>query len=109
MNIMTTKSVKLSDALKKTGKSRKFVKTMSDDEIHRRALSDSDNPPLTEEELAQFKPSSQMDRMAIKREALSKALLKTGKFSEDEIEKMSTEEMQHQLLTLCDSDNSPSS
>jgi hypothetical protein len=103
---MTTKSIKLSDALKKNGKSRESVKTMSDEEIHRRALRDPDNPPLTDEELAQFRPTSQMDRMAIKRETLSKALLKTGKFRNDEIEKMSTEEIQHTLFALNNSDNS---
>ncbi len=103
---MTTKSVKLSEALKKKGKSREFAKTMRDEEIHRRALRDPDNKPLTDEEIKQFKPANQTDRMALKREALRQALLKTGNFANDDINKMSTEEMQQKLSDLRKTDNS---
>jgi len=52
---MTIKRVKLSDALKKKGKSRgDLLKNMTDEEIHRRALDDLDNPPLTDEQLKEF-------------------------------------------------------
>lgn len=101
---MATKSMKLSDALKKSGKTREFVKTMSDEEIRRRALGDPDNPPLTDEQLVQFRLGNEMDRQAIKREALRNALLKTGKFRNGEIEAMSAEEMQCALASLRVSD-----
>jgi hypothetical protein len=54
---MTIKKVKLSDLNKKKGKSRKeFLEKLSDEELHKRALDDPDNPPLTEDEIKEFKP-----------------------------------------------------
>ncbi len=53
--MMTIKKVKLSEALKKKGKSReKLVKSMSAREIKRRADSDPDNPVLNETQLEEF-------------------------------------------------------
>jgi hypothetical protein len=55
---MTIKKVRLSDLNKKKGKSRKeFLEKLSDEELHKRALDDPDNPPLTEEEIKEFKPT----------------------------------------------------
>ena len=52
---MTVKRVKLSDALKQKGKSRKgLLKDMCEEEIHRRAKSDPENPYLTDEQLVEF-------------------------------------------------------
>ena len=42
MNTMTTKSVKLSDAIKKKGKSREFVKNMNDEEIKQAIVRDTE-------------------------------------------------------------------
>ncbi len=54
---MTIKKVRLSDLNKKKGKSRKeFLENLSDEELHKRALDDPDNPPLTDEETKEFKP-----------------------------------------------------
>jgi hypothetical protein len=54
---MTLKKVKLSDLNKKKGRSRKeFLEKLSDEELRKRALEDPDNPPLTEDEINQFKP-----------------------------------------------------
>jgi hypothetical protein len=54
---MTIKKVKLSDLNKKKGKSRKeFLEKLSNEELHKRALDDPDNPPLTEDEMEEFKP-----------------------------------------------------
>jgi hypothetical protein len=55
---MTIKKVRFSDLNKKKGKSRKeFLEKLSDEELHKRALGDHDNPPLTEEEIKEFKPA----------------------------------------------------
>ncbi len=52
---MAIKRVKLSDALKKKGKSRgKLLQNMGEEEIERRAKLDPDNPSLTEEQLNDF-------------------------------------------------------
>lgn len=51
---MAIKSIKLSEAVKVKGKTRKDAIDMSDEEIRKRALSDPDNPPLTEEQLNEF-------------------------------------------------------
>lgn len=60
---MTTKRVKLSDALKKKGKTREeLVENMSEDEIRRRADSDPDNPSLTDEQLKEFSVASKRER-----------------------------------------------
>jgi hypothetical protein len=54
---MTLKKVRLSDLNKKKGRSRKeFLEKLSDEELRKRVLEDPDNPPLTEDEINQFKP-----------------------------------------------------
>lgn len=53
---MTTRRIKLSDAIKKKGKSReKLLENMTEEEIKRRAEADPDNPILTEEQMNEFK------------------------------------------------------
>lgn len=59
---MTIKRVKLSDALKKKGKTRESVKNMPEDEIKRRANTDPDNPILSEEQLKEFKPAQKKEK-----------------------------------------------
>jgi hypothetical protein len=55
---MTIKKARLSDLVKKKGESQKdFLEKLSDEELHKRALDDPDNPPLTEEEIKEFKPA----------------------------------------------------
>ena len=60
---MTIKRVKLSEARKTKGKSRKeFLENMTEEELLRRAESDPDNPPLTDEQLAEFSIARNKDR-----------------------------------------------
>ncbi|VAW90409.1 hypothetical protein MNBD_GAMMA17-1435 [hydrothermal vent metagenome] len=60
---MNIKRVKLSDATKKKGKSREeLLEDMSEEELHRRATADLDNPPLTDEQLKEFSIAQQKEK-----------------------------------------------
>ena len=59
---MTIKRVKLSEALKRKGKTKESVKNMTDKEIIRRAELDPDNPILSDEEIEQLKPVKEKEK-----------------------------------------------
>lgn len=52
---MAIKRVKLSDVMKRKGRTKEGVKNMTEEEIIRRARSDSDNSLLTAEQIEELK------------------------------------------------------
>ncbi|VAW59270.1 hypothetical protein MNBD_GAMMA08-481 [hydrothermal vent metagenome] len=52
---MAIKRVKLSDTMKRKGKSsEKLLNNMNEQEIEDQAMSDPDNPPLTDKQMEEF-------------------------------------------------------